>query len=90
MQPLVGAEWLITDVSNIFVHFPLVSLVQAQYWHDPTEEAEYVKKSLFMADVNQDQVGYHPDRGTTSWSFLNKYMYVLTYWPLGDLKEILD
>jgi len=27
-------------------------LVQAQYWHDPLAEAEYVEKSLFLADIN--------------------------------------
>jgi len=27
-------------------------LVQAQYWHDPLAEQEYVEKSLFLADIN--------------------------------------
>ncbi|XP_015269178.1 PREDICTED: palmitoyl-protein thioesterase 1 [Gekko japonicus] len=30
-------------------------LVQAQYWHDPLNEEEYRKKSLFLADINQEQ-----------------------------------
>jgi len=30
-------------------------LVQAQYWHDPLAEDEYRKKSLFMADINNDR-----------------------------------
>jgi palmitoyl-protein thioesterase len=30
--------------------------VQAQYWHDPLNEAEYKLKSLFLADINQEQV----------------------------------
>jgi len=28
------------------------ALVQAQYWHDPLAENEYEKKSLFLADIN--------------------------------------
>ncbi|XP_077193704.1 palmitoyl-protein thioesterase 1 [Paroedura picta] len=34
-------------------------LVQAQYWHDPLNEEEYRKKSLFLADINQEQ-GINP------------------------------
>ncbi|XP_053123523.1 palmitoyl-protein thioesterase 1 isoform X2 [Hemicordylus capensis] len=30
-------------------------LVQAQYWHDPLNEEEYRKNSLFLADVNQER-----------------------------------
>ncbi|XP_044281210.1 palmitoyl-protein thioesterase 1 isoform X2 [Varanus komodoensis] len=30
-------------------------LVQAQYWHDPLNEEEYRKKSLFLADINQER-----------------------------------
>ena len=33
-------------------------LVQAQYWHDPLNEKEYREKSLFIADLNQEKVGY--------------------------------
>merc|ERR1712038_87395 len=35
-------------------------LVQAQYWHDPTEEEEYQKKSKFIAEINQLQ-GIKPE-----------------------------
>lgn len=31
-------------------------LVQAEYWHDPLNEAEYRAKSVFLADINQEQV----------------------------------
>ena len=31
-------------------------LVQAQYWHDPLNEAEYRNVSLFLADINQERV----------------------------------
>ncbi|OXB56416.1 hypothetical protein ASZ78_010670 [Callipepla squamata] len=30
-------------------------LVQAQYWHDPLKEEEYRKKSIFLADINQER-----------------------------------
>ncbi|CAL1526942.1 unnamed protein product [Lymnaea stagnalis] len=32
-----------------------VSLVQAEYWHDPLNEAEYRNKSVFLADINQER-----------------------------------
>ncbi|THD22649.1 Palmitoyl-protein thioesterase [Fasciola hepatica] len=31
------------------------SLVQAQYWHDPTREELYKEKSLFLSDINQEK-----------------------------------
>ncbi|KAJ7304356.1 hypothetical protein JRQ81_011907 [Phrynocephalus forsythii] len=30
-------------------------LVQAQYWHDPLNEEEYRKNSVFLADINQER-----------------------------------
>ncbi|CAG5117433.1 unnamed protein product [Candidula unifasciata] len=30
-------------------------LVQAEYWHDPLNEAEYRSKSVFLADINQER-----------------------------------
>ncbi|XP_062996890.1 palmitoyl-protein thioesterase 1 [Elgaria multicarinata webbii] len=30
-------------------------LVQAQFWHDPLNEDEYRKSSLFLADINQER-----------------------------------
>ena len=29
-------------------------LVQAEYWHDPLNEAEYKEKSVFLADINNE------------------------------------
>lgn len=29
-------------------------LVQATYWHDPYQEEEYKKKSIFMSDINNE------------------------------------
>ena len=50
-------------------------LVQAQYWHDPTEEEEYQKKSKFIAEINQLQVRQ------ISFSFLlpTNYIFDKTY-----------
>ncbi len=30
-------------------------LVQAQYWHDPLDEASYVAKNIFLADINNER-----------------------------------
>jgi len=32
------------------------SLVQAEYWHDPLDEATYRAKSIFLADINNEKV----------------------------------
>ena len=39
-------------------HF-LVSLVQAQYWHDPYDEESYALDCEFLADINQELVSDH-------------------------------
>ena len=39
-----------------YTDFVQKHLVQAQYWHDPLDEAEYRAKSLFLADINQENV----------------------------------
>ena len=31
-------------------------LVQAQYWHDPTKQREYLEVSQFLADINNERV----------------------------------
>lgn len=31
------------------------SLVQAEYWHDPLNEEKYKTKSLFLADINNEE-----------------------------------
>lgn len=36
--------------------FVVVSLVQAQYWHDPLNDDLYKKNSRFLADINQERV----------------------------------
>ncbi|CAI6367230.1 unnamed protein product [Macrosiphum euphorbiae] len=32
------------------------SLVQAEYWHDPIKESDYIKGSHFLADINNERV----------------------------------
>lgn len=39
------------------------SLVQAQYWHDPLNDDLYKKRSLFLADINQERVSARVGRG---------------------------
>ncbi len=29
---------------------------QAEYWHDPLNEQEYIDKSVFLADINNEKV----------------------------------
>ncbi|KHJ95456.1 palmitoyl protein thioesterase, partial [Oesophagostomum dentatum] len=36
-------------------HVPFSSVVQAQYWHDPLHEEEYKRKSIFLADINNER-----------------------------------
>lgn len=31
------------------------SLVQAEYWHDPIKESDYIKGSHFLADINNER-----------------------------------
>lgn len=42
----------------IVIKIPVVffSIVQAEYWHDPLKEEEYRQKSVFLADINQENV----------------------------------
>lgn len=37
-----------------YVGFVQNHLVQAEYWHDPLQEDEYRKSSVFLADINQE------------------------------------
>ena len=32
-----------------------LSLVQAEYWHDPLNEKLYREKSVFLAEINQER-----------------------------------
>jgi len=44
-----------------YTHWIQKLLVQAQYWHDPLAEAEYVEKSLFLADINNQGAEKNPE-----------------------------
>ena len=48
-------------------------LVQAQYWHDPTKQQEYLEVSQFLADINNERVSRLPGR----------------YWHMGRLTGYL-
>ncbi len=39
-----------------YTDFVQKNLVQAEYWHDPLNEDEYKEKSVFLADINQENV----------------------------------
>jgi palmitoyl-protein thioesterase len=40
----------------VFTRYVQETLVQAQYWHDPLNEDGYRNGSLFLADINNEQV----------------------------------
>ncbi|KAL4235808.1 Palmitoyl-protein thioesterase 1 [Mactra antiquata] len=48
-------EW-VRKLLNYGAYEPEIQsrLVQAEYWHDPLNEDEYRKKSIFLADINQE------------------------------------
>ncbi|XP_070805549.1 palmitoyl-protein thioesterase 1 [Pituophis catenifer annectens] len=49
-------DWL-RKVLDIAYTYPIQQrLVQAQYWHDPVNEREYRRSSLFLADINQERI----------------------------------
>ncbi|XP_074642317.1 palmitoyl-protein thioesterase 1-like isoform X2 [Tubulanus polymorphus] len=37
---------------GVYLDFVQNTIVQAEYWHDPIKEAEYIAKSVFLADIN--------------------------------------
>ncbi|CDW56622.1 Palm thioest domain containing protein [Trichuris trichiura] len=43
-------------VRHLLNHGAYVPIVQAQYWHDPLDEAVYKEKSIFIADINNERV----------------------------------
>ena len=52
----------------------IFSLTQAEYWHDPLNEAEYREKSVFLADINQEKVNHLGVSRTSEFSVSgNKY-----------------
>lgn len=65
---IFGKITLCTRLHFLFVHDYIVarvldqfyffrSLVQAQYWNDPLNQEEYKKASIFLADINNENVG---------------------------------
>nr|KAG5711708.1 hypothetical protein BaRGS_023472 [Batillaria attramentaria] len=47
---------IVRELLNVgaYVDFVQDHLVQAEYWQDPLNEAEYRSKSVFLADINQE------------------------------------
>ncbi|XP_065882733.1 palmitoyl-protein thioesterase 1-like [Dysidea avara] len=47
---------VVRDMLNLGAYVPEVQyeLVQAEFWHDPLNEAEYRKKCIFLPDINQE------------------------------------
>ena len=44
-------------VNSIFILWS-ISIVQAEYWHDPHNEESYKLDCLFLPDINQEIVSY--------------------------------
>ncbi|ESP00518.1 hypothetical protein LOTGIDRAFT_186317 [Lottia gigantea] len=44
------------NIGAYYEYFIICSLVQAEYWQDPLNMAEYREKSVFLADINQERV----------------------------------
>ncbi|XP_013417210.1 palmitoyl-protein thioesterase 1-like [Lingula anatina] len=57
-----------------YVSFVQERLVQAQYWHDPMNEDEYKKYSIFLADINNENVKNQTYK--TNLMKLNKFVMV--------------
>ena len=51
--------------------------MQAEYWQDPLNETEYRKYSVFLADINQENVLYCSSRCCTGIASLGFLSYVL-------------
>ncbi|XP_070619975.1 palmitoyl-protein thioesterase 1 [Erythrolamprus reginae] len=49
-------DWLRKVLDIAYTDAIQQHLVQAQYWHDPRNEKQYRKSSLFLADINQERV----------------------------------
>jgi len=48
---------LVRELLNYGAYVPFIqnTLVQAEYWHDPLNEQEYIDKSVFLADINNEK-----------------------------------
>uniref|UniRef100_A0A5S6QK09 Palmitoyl-protein thioesterase 1 n=1 Tax=Trichuris muris TaxID=70415 RepID=A0A5S6QK09_TRIMR len=48
---------VVRHLLNIGAYMPVIqeNIVQAQYWHDPLNEVTYKKRSIFIADINNEK-----------------------------------
>lgn len=61
-------------------------LVQAEYWHDPLDEAKYRNASLFLAEINQENK-VNPDYKTNLMKLKNFIMVKFAEDTMVDPKE---
>jgi len=61
-------------------------LVQAEYWHDPIKEDEYRKKSVFLADINQEKI-FKPEYKSNLMKLKNFVMVKFLRDTMVDPKE---
>ena len=57
-----GKSWMLCDLMRRLLNLGAYTkwiqkfLIQAQYWHNPMDEALYKRSSIFLADLNQENV----------------------------------
>jgi palmitoyl-protein thioesterase len=56
-----GPEYLCNFLRKLLNLGAYVSLVQAEYWNDPLNHAEYKEKSIFLADINNEKATMHAE-----------------------------
>lgn len=69
-----------------YTSFVQKHLVQAQYWHDPLDEARYRNVSLFLAEINQENV-VNPDYKTNLMKLKNFVMVKFSEDTMVDPKD---
>jgi len=62
-------------------------LVQAQYWHDPLAEQEFIEKSQFLADINNAGPDKNPDYKQRLSSLDNLVLVQFTQDTIVDPRE---
>jgi palmitoyl-protein thioesterase len=70
-----------------YTDFVQKHVVQAQYWHDPIQEDEYRKKSLFLADINNENEPRNQDYANRIKRLQNLVMIMFADDHMVDPKE---
>ncbi|RUS92111.1 hypothetical protein EGW08_000135 [Elysia chlorotica] len=73
---------------NFGAYIPWIQdfLAQAEYWHDPLNEAEYREKSVFLADINQEK-NFNQTYKTNLLKLKNMVLVKFAYDTMVDPKE---